>query len=216
MQDNLKIGLIRIPYIWLSVFVGFASFPQEAFSLFRREATFQFDKGLKEIDSLEYAVYTDFFGTGKLPAIELPQFFEHAVQARKVFGTTDLVKKIKQEELLSLKKFFGRSVNIPLLDCQKKNTTEYLVTDRMKVADLTIFTKEQRDKLFSAGLSEVPSHVTGEYVSVSRIGFNDVKDTAFFRITLNHSAVTSYYVLMLKKENKWVIVNAIMDNMIIF
>jgi len=65
-------------------------------------------------------------------------------------------------------------------------------------------------------LSEVPANVTGEYVSVSGIGFNDAKDTAFFRITLNSSAVTSYYVMMQKKENKWVIVNAIMDNMIIF
>lgn len=212
MKNNLK----RTLYIWLSVLVGSVSFPGKAFSLLNDKASIQTNGDLKEIDNLEYAVYTDFFSTGKPTTFELPQFFEHAIQCRKIFGTTDLAKQIKQDELSSLKKFFGVVVTSSLKDYIKKNTTEYLVKERIKVADLTVFTKEQRDKLFSAGLSEVPSHVTGEYVSVSRIGFNEAKDTAFLRITLNSSAVSGYYVMMKKNENKWMIINAIMDSMIIF
>lgn len=212
MKNNFK----RMLYIWLSVLVGSVSFPGKAYSLLNDKASFQTNKDLKEIENLEYDVYTDFFSTEKLPAIELPQFFEHAVQCRKIFETTDLAKLIKQDELSSLKKFFGVAVSTSLNDYIQKNTTEYLVKERMKVADLTVFTKEQRDKLFSGGLSEVPSHVTGEYVSVSSVGFNAKKDTAFFRIVWNGSAVTSYYVMMQKKENKWLIINTTMDNMIIF
>ena len=216
MQDNLKIGLIRILYIWLTVFVGFASFPQKAFSLFSHETTFQIDLGLKEIDSLEYAVYTDFFNIEKLPPVEIPQFFKHAVGARKIFGNTITEKELKPDELSYILKSFGEAIIKPFEDYRKKNSEEYLVKDRIMVPGVTIFTKEQRDKLFSGGLSEVPSHVTGEYVSVSRIGFNQEKDTAFFKIIWNGSAVTSYYVMMQKKGTKWLIVNLIMDNMIIF
>ena len=209
-------GLLTTPTLWLSVLISSVSIPEKAYSRFYGKPSFQDNKTLKELDDLEYDVYTDFFGTENLPTFELPEFFQHAIQARKIFGTTDLAKQIKQDELSSLKKFFGKAVNTPLKDFNKKNTTEYMVKDRMKDSGMTVFTKEQRNKLFSGGLSEVPSHVTGEYVSVSGIGFNEAKDTAFFRITFNSSAVTSYYVMMQKKENKWVIVNAIMDNMIIF
>jgi hypothetical protein len=209
-------GLLTTPTLLLSLLISSVSIPEKACSRFDGEPSFQDNTNLKELDDLEYAVYTDFFGTENLPTFELPEYFQDAIQARKIFGTTELAKPIEQDELSLLKKFFGKAVNTPLKDYNKKNTTEYMVKDRMKDSGMIVFTKEQRDKLFSGGLSEVPSHVTGEFVSVSGIGFNETKDTAFFMITLNGSAVTSYYVMMQKKENKWVIVNAIMESIVIF
>ncbi len=168
---------------------------------------------LKEVSKLDYAVYTSFFSTEKLPAIELPQFFEHAVKARKVYENTVVAKAIKQEELAELGKTFSEAI---FTDYLKNNTSEFIVKERILVPDLTILTKAEKEKRLSGKLVEVPSHVTGEYVSLSRAGFNKKGDKALFYITWNGSAVTSYYVMMQKQDNKWVIKNVEMDNIIIF
>jgi len=65
-------------------------------------------------------------------------------------------------------------------------------------------------------LRDVPSRRMSEIVYLSRIGFNKAKNTAIFYVIHSGSPRTSYYVLMEKTDNKWVIKNTVMDNMIIF
>jgi hypothetical protein len=212
MLNNLHFNLIRSLFIRLFVLVCAILITGKAYSHFYNET----DNELNELENLEYAVYSDFFGTEKLPSFKLPQFFEHAIKARKIFEITITPKHLKQDESASFKKKFGKEISSSLKDFKKRNAKECLVKDKIMVSGMTIFRKEQRDSLLSKGLSEVPSHVTGEYVSISRIGFNEVKDTALFYIIWNGSAVTSYYVMMQKLKDKWMIVNVSMDNMIIF
>lgn len=171
---------------------------------------------LKEVGKLDYVVYTSFFSTEKLPAVELPQFFEQAFKARKVYENTVIAKAIKPEEVAELGKTFGEEFNSLFIDYMKNNTSEFIVKERILVPDLTILTKAEKEKRQSGMLVEVPSHLTGEYVSLSRAGFNKKGDKALFYITWNGSAVTSYYVMMQKQDNKWLIKNVEMTNMIIF
>jgi hypothetical protein len=170
----------------------------------------------KEVDKMDYVVYTSLFANPKLPNIELPQFFEHAANARKVFGSTVIAKEIKPNELNFLHKSFGESFNSLYEDYRKNNRVEYLVKEAIGITGLTILTKEGREKMFSGKLVEVPASVTGEYVSLSRVGFNKARDKALFHLNWSGSTATSYYVMMQKQDNKWVIVKVEMDEMIIF
>lgn len=174
------------------------------------------NNSLKEVDSMDYQVYTSFFATEKLPDIELPQFFQYAFKARKIYGNTVIAKEIKPNERDFLLKSFGEQFNTLFNDYRKNNRVEYLVKEKINVPDLTILTKEQKEKMFSGKLVEVPSSVTGEYVSLSRVGFNQARDKAFFHLNWSGSATTSYYVMMQKQGNEWVIKKVEMDDMIIF
>jgi hypothetical protein len=171
---------------------------------------------LKEVDAMDYEVYTSFFAAEKLPAGELPQFFDDAVKARKIYGNTVMAKEVKPNETAFLQKSFGEQFNSLFEDYRKNNRVEYLVKERITVPYLTIMTKEQKEKMQSGKLVEVPSQLTGEYVSLSRAGFNKAKDTALLHIDWSGSAATSYYVLMKKQDNKWIIIKAEMDSMVIF
>jgi hypothetical protein len=172
--------------------------------------------GLKEVDKMDYVVYNSFFTTEKLPAIELPQFFGYVAKARKIYGNTVIAKELKPKELVFFNQSFGESFNCIYEDFRKNNKVEYLVKDGIMTPDLTILSKEQKEKMLSGRLVEVPSHLTGEYVSLSRVGFNKEGDRALLHITWNGSAVSSYYVMMQKQDNKWEMINVEMDNMIIF
>ena len=216
MKNETGFGLKTTLYFWLALFFCAVSISGKGYSLNNNRASSQDNKNLKELDNLEYAVYTDFFGTEKLPISEIPQFFEYTIKSRKIFENTFPGSDVKPEVKSTLQKLFSEAVTAPFDDFIQKNTTEYLVKDKIQVPDMTVFSKEQRAKLLAGKLYEVPSHVTGEYVSVSRIGFNKKKDVALFRIIWNGSALVSYYVMMQKKENKWLIVNIGTDKMIIY
>jgi hypothetical protein len=205
-NSNTLFSLSKV--FWLTVLICCFSFQGECQSS-------ESDK-INEVSNKDYAVYTSFFASEQLPAIEIPQFFRYAVEARKVYENTIIAKAIKSEELTELGKTFGEEFNSLYKDYKKNNTTEFVVKERIKVPDLTIQTKAEKEKSLSGMLVEVPSHLTGEYVSLSRAGFNKTGDTAFFQITWNGSAVTNYYVMMRKQDNKWVIKMVEMENMIIF
>jgi|GEM_PF-2396415 len=205
-ESNVLFGLSR--WFWLIVLI-------QCFSIQGKCQSGENDK-LKEVSKWDYAVYTSFFATEKLPAIELPRFFEQAVKARKVYENTVIAKAIKPEEIAELGKTFGEGFDSLYKDYKNNNTDEFIVRERILAPDLTILTKAEKGKRLSGKLVEVPSHLTGEYVSLSRAGFNKKGDKALFYITWSGSAVTSYYVMMQKQDNKWVIKNVEMDNMIIF
>lgn len=170
----------------------------------------------KEVSESDYTVYTSFFATEKLPSIEIPQFFEDAVKTKKVFENTVVAKPIKPEELSELSGTFVNEFSSIVTDYLKNNTTEFIVREKILIPDLTILTKAEREKRLSGKLTEVPTQLTGEYVSLSRPGFNKEGDKALFYIVWNGSAVAGYYVLMQKQDHKWIIKNVKMDNMIIF
>jgi len=172
--------------------------------------------GIKEVEKVDYEVYTSFFTTEKLPAIEIPQFFEYAAKTRKIYANTVIAKDLKPDELAFLRQSFGEQFNSLYENYRKNNRVEYLVKDRIRVPDLSILSKEQKEKMFSGKLVEVPSHLTGEYVSLSRVGFNIARNTALFHLSWSGSASTSYFVKMQKQNNRWVIVKVEMDDMIIF
>ena len=198
-KSNQTIGLKYV--LWLTVL------------LFCLSSSGKGQRKLREVDNSDYKVYTSFFTTEKLPTIEIPQFFENAIKARKVFENTVVTKEINPSEL---SKVFGEQFYSLIKDYKKNNTTEYIVKQKIKVPYLTILTKAEKEKRLSDKLVEVPSHLTGEYVSLSRVGFNKTSDRALFHIIWNGSAVTSYYVIMQKQNNKRGIIKVEMDDMIIF
>jgi hypothetical protein len=205
-MSNLPLGLRR--GLWFTALICCFSIPGKGQP--------SENSKLKEVDAMDYEVYTSFFATEKLPAGELPQFFDDAVRARKIYGNTVIAKEVKPNEIAFLQKSFGEQFNSLFEDYRKNNKVEYLVKERILVPYLSIMTKEQKEKMQSGKLVEVPSQLTGEYVSLSRAGFNKSRDNALLHINWSGSAATSYYVLMRKQDNKWIIIKAEMDDMIIF
>jgi len=178
-------------------------------------------KPMQEIGDDEYKVFTGFFSTKKMPEMKLPEFFRYVIDGsfigRTIYEKTLIGKKVKQDSLDYLKKIFGRDVAALVEDYERKSVEEYGIKDRILVPRLTILSEQKMKKIRnSRGLSDVPPKELDGVVYLSRVGFNSEKNAALFYVSQSGSPHVSYFVLMDKEDNKWVLKNAVMDKMVIY
>ena len=107
---------------------------------------------IKEVSHKDYAVYSSFFATEKLPSIELPQFFQYAVNARKVYEHTVVAKATKPEGPAES----GEEYNSIFKDYLKNNTTVFIIKERISVPDLNILTNAEKEKRLSGDWLRFP------------------------------------------------------------
>jgi len=171
-------------------------------------------KPIAEVSHDEYEVYADFFSTDReaMSGFEIPPYFTNTYRARHVYYETSTRKNLEKETLKFLLENFGTLDKSLMRDYIEKNKEIRILRDRMVVPWLQIV---QTNEPYREGLrgEEQPLTVFSDEVFLSRIGFNKKQDTALFYVSQNGAPMTGYFVLMVKKENRWVIKNAVLEDL---
>lgn len=171
-------------------------------------------KPIAEVSHEEYEVYADFFSTQTetMTGFEIPPYFTNTYRARHVYHETSTGKNFDREILKYLMESFGTLDTSMMQDYSEKNKGVRILRDRMVVRWLQIV---QTSEPFREGIrgAEQPLRVFSDEVFLSRVGFNEQQDTALFHVSQNGAPMTGYFVLMVKKENRWVIKNAVLEDL---
>ena len=135
--------------------------------------------------------------------------------AAEVFEKESELKRFDEtrgEILEYLMERFGTLDKFMMQDYSEKNKEVRILRDRMVVRWLQIV---QTSEPYREGIrgAEQPLSALSDEVFLSRIGFNEQQDTALFHVSQNGAPMTGYFVLMVKKENRWVIKNAVLEDL---
>ncbi len=164
-----------------------------------------------EVSDDEYEVYADFFSAEEVRGFEIPPYFSNTYRARHVYHETSAGKNSDKQTLTHLMESFGALDKSIMEDYREKNKRVRILRDRMVVPWLEILQTNEPNREGGRGM-EQPLTVFPDEVFLSRIGFNEQKDTALFYVSQNGAPMTGYFVLMVKKKNRWVIKNAVLED----
>lgn len=171
---------------------------------------------IAEVSHDEYEVYAGFFSTETetMSGYEIPHYFTNTYRARHVYHETSTGKNLDKEMLKHLMESFGAFDKSMIQDYGEKNKEVSIIRDRMVVPWLQIVRTNEpyREGLRGAELSLT---VFSDEVFLSRIGFNEQRDKALFYVSQNGAPMTGYFVFMVKKENRWVIKSAVLEDLMI-
>lgn len=167
---------------------------------------------LKEMTVDDYKVYTDFFTAGTEPNFALPQYFDHVLKEKKIFGKTLTNRKTDQKTMEKLEQLFGPGIEAVFASYKQKNVVEFIIKDRILMNDLSVYSEKKMKEEYRDG----PSEKIMSILYLSGVGFNKRKTRALFYISNSGSPNTSYFVYMEKKENDWLIRDALLDKLIVY
>lgn len=169
-----------------------------------------FTPGLKQITGKsnplsqdEYEVFRGFFATEQFENIEVPEFFNLAFSCQSLYEKTQSVH-ISAEELTDLRKEYGDVIFTLWEDLQTKNLQEASIKDLFLDPKISMVSVKQMNRPSGREFSDSPVFEPSAII-FSRVGFNPGKNRALFCMDHQSSPGTSYFVLMNKEKDRWVI-----------
>lgn len=169
-----------------------------------------------EITPIEYEIFNSFFSAAASEYNTLPAFIPGALLSGKILGSTSPASGLTRIELTNLQKTFGRQF-LPLYRSYlENNRIEYRIKDRIMVTGLSIFSKKQHDRIKAGQLLGSLTGLNGEYISLSRPGFNETHDQALFHLSWSGSLMANCFVLMEKSGADWQIVATALDDRMMY
>ncbi len=169
-----------------------------------------------EITPIEYELFNSFFSTAASGDNSLPSFIPGALLSGKILGSTSPASGLTRIELTNLQKTFGRQF-LPLYRSYlENNRAEYRIKDRIMVTGLSIFSKKQHDRIKAGQFLGSLTGLNGEYISLSRPGFNETHDQALFHLSWSGSLMANCFVLMEKSGADWQIVATALDDRMMY
>jgi len=177
-----------------------------------------------EITDEEYQVFTDYFSAASSKtSTDLPSGLAvNPQEIRVVHGFTSAAGRLDEKNREKLRQMLDTLESDLVKDFKAKSAQQAIIRDRIMVRGLTIVADREKEQITGERIlnermrSKNPNSLNRSIAYLSRVGFDQRKETALFHVgAVDGGPIIRYFVLMKKIDGKWAISKTVMTDFII-